>query len=288
MHSDLVIRHSSVGLSCTAYLIEVLLFVLCFRATWTNNKRSYRDKCMLVFLALLFAMNTVWTVDNVVISYCHLSETVRYGLSKTIVVLGCLTMVFNEFLLLWRCFVIWTLAMPTTYKSAMILPIALFITTSLMMVPFVMNKSIYSLEGHSATERPLFNSLHFGLSLMLNIVMTSMIVGRMWMHAHKVKKTLGACYTRPYVTISAMFMESAALYTIDAVLLTAAIALKHPTSDIWLHLSPSIQTIASYLIILRLANNNIWSTCTSAEYDPHLDSIVFAASVDDPQTRTQV
>ncbi|KAK7688166.1 hypothetical protein QCA50_008536 [Cerrena zonata] len=82
----------------------------------------------------------------------------------------------------------------------------------------------------------------------------------MWYYTREGQAVFGNSYGKHYTTISSMFVESAALYAICSILLLATYAIQHPINQIWFGLSPSVQMIANYLIIYRVADGRAWSS----------------------------
>lgn len=85
------------------------------------------------------------------------------------------------------------------------------------------------------------------MSLSLNILLTLMIVGRIWAYQREGKATFGRDFGARYTSISTMFIESAAMYSIVSILFLGTYATGEPTNQIWFGISPSIQV--SYIII---------------------------------------
>ena len=81
----------------------------------------------------------------------------------------------------------------------------------------------------------------FAMSLSLNVILTILIVGRMWFHQRESRKVLGPKYGQHYSFISGMFVESAALYSINSILLLGTYISGNALNQIWLGLAPSVQ-----------------------------------------------
>ena len=89
---------------------------------------------------------------------------------------------------------------------------------------------------------------YFTLSLLLNVILTGMIVYRIWRHHRDMKKAFGGevTYHSPFTSVTTMFVESAALYTMFLIPLLVTFALASPYSQIFLGVSPSVQVRISY------------------------------------------
>ncbi|KAF8513555.1 hypothetical protein BU17DRAFT_53155 [Hysterangium stoloniferum] len=56
------------------------------------------------------------------------------------------------------------------------------------------------------------------LSIVFNVLVSMMICGHLLWHRHTVAKVLGKSHTTLYATLSAMFIESAALYVVVGII----------------------------------------------------------------------
>lgn len=117
---------------------------------------------------------------------------------------------------------------------------------------------------------------YFALSLTLNVLLTIMIGGRIWLHRGTIKNNAHKEEVERYTNITSIFVESAALYAVSNILLLGTFASGNPISQIWLAVTPSIQVrfdlkriscraystrqlISNYLIIYRIAIGSAWS-----------------------------
>ncbi|KAJ7123513.1 hypothetical protein C8R44DRAFT_538714, partial [Mycena epipterygia] len=107
-------------------------------------------------------------------------------------------------------------------------------------------------------------SLHFGivywsLSLSLNIILTGSIVTRIRIVRHRVRKLLGSEHSAQYLSVTAMLIESAALYAIWSLVFLICYARNTPLQNILLPPLGQIEGIAPVLILFRVAQGRAWS-----------------------------
>lgn len=121
---------------------------------------------------------------------------------------------------------------------------------------------------------------YFALSLGLNIFLTLLIVIRMYYYRRHGRSVFGSQYGKHYTSISTMFVESASLYCICAILLLGTYIVQNPINQIWLGLSPSIQIIANNMIIYRVAEGRAWSSdvFTKSDFEVSNTSMAFDTS----------
>lgn len=70
--------------------------------------------------------------------------------------------------------------------------------------------------GFWATETVKIGTAYWSLTISLNVLLTILIVSRLLTQRNKIQLVLGKQHSRMYTSISAMLIESAALYSIWA------------------------------------------------------------------------
>ena len=84
---------------------------------------------------------------------------------------------------------------------------------------------------------------YFAISLSLNIILTVMIAGRIWYYQRSVATAIGGEFAIHYTSITTMFVESAAIYSVTSLLLLITFTMGNPINQIWLGIAPSVQVI---------------------------------------------
>jgi len=95
--------------------------------------------------------------------------------------------------------------------------------------------------GMYASSTSPWSVVYFSISLALNILLTSLIVGRMLAYQRSLNRTFTTVYSRPYKLLAVMFIESAALYAIVSIGQLATIILHHETQQLWTGLANPTQ-----------------------------------------------
>src|ERR1700761_5923108 len=80
---------------------------------------------------------------------------------------------------------------------------------------------------------------YFTLSLSLNLMLTLMIVYRIWSHKRSMRNM--SDHDKAFTSITTMFVESAVLYTIALIPLLATFALNSDYNQVFLAVAPSVQ-----------------------------------------------
>ena len=132
--------------------------------------------------------------------------------------------------------------------------------------------------GFFSSAEGNLNLSSYTISLGMNVILTAMIVGQIFATRSKGRQMFGESYGDHYSSLSAMFVESAALYSLMSIPLLISYGLMHPISQIFLSLNPAAQVssnpnfpylpvidlapkvISNYLIIYRVAQGRAWTT----------------------------
>jgi len=273
------------------YGVQFVLYLACARILWRRKPRSRFTVFLLAYITVLCAMNTIWTatsafglqstyIDNRNFPggpFAYLQ--VEFSQPFNVVSLASYITgnILADALLLWRTHVIWSASLGPSFFS-----LATFIVGfgTLVLLGSLSMAILFAIEtaspnGFFSAKATSFALPFFGLSLGLNIWLTFMIVFRMLYHKRQGREIFGHNYGRHYASISAMFVESAALYAINSILLLATYAPQNPINQIWLGLEPSVQMISSYLIIYRVIEGRAWNSETLNKTGGGLTSIAF-------------
>lgn len=86
-----------------------------------------------------------------------------------------------------------------------------------------------------------YGTSYYVISLSVNILLTILIAARLLMYRRKAMLTLPHGHATHYVTLAAIFVESAALYSIAALTFIVSYALNNPINQIFLCTASSAQ-----------------------------------------------
>ncbi|PIL31163.1 hypothetical protein GSI_05860 [Ganoderma sinense ZZ0214-1] len=157
-----------------------------------------------------------------------------------------------DLLVLWRCWVIWTALNHGLGYVVIALPALMFLA-SIVMGTFWIVKSV---EPGNTLASPLPLQLgfaYFALSLGLNVVLTTLVVARLLAFRRANIAFLPPEHAKQYLSITAVIVESAALYSVFAIMFLITYGLKLPVNLFLLECAQASQPIAVYLIIYRVA-----------------------------------
>jgi len=171
--------------------------------------------------------------------------------------------IFNNFLvdglILWRCCVFWNFNW-----MVITIPIAWFITTTVLSIFTTLQSAVpgASLFTHSVVVIAI---PYWSLSVAFNIVLTLLIVGRLFYMRRSLAQTLGRQHTKTYTSIASMLVESAALYSTVGIVFIAGFGRMANFADAVLPFLGEVMAISPLLIILQVASGrSITDTFTSS------------------------
>ncbi|KAF6755424.1 hypothetical protein DFP72DRAFT_1122027 [Ephemerocybe angulata] len=105
---------------------------------------------------------------------------------------------------------------------------------------------------------------YWSLSIVLNLLITSSIAGRLLKMRSAIRAVLGPKHSSPYTSVLSMIVESAALYTAWALIFMASYAKGDTFQNVVLPALGQVQAIAPLLIIFRVAQGKAWTADTGA------------------------
>ncbi|TFK34960.1 hypothetical protein BDQ12DRAFT_329466 [Crucibulum laeve] len=107
------------------------------------------------------------------------------------------------------------------------------------------------------------------ISLLINLIMTTMIITRLNAHRQRITKTLGPNHSAPYTDIMAMIVESALLtllFLIFVVITFITTKLYTPiNSSLVMQILAQVQILSPLWIIYRVVQKRAWSSRTFEE-----------------------
>lgn len=97
-----------------------------------------------------------------------------------------------------------------------------------------------------------YGTSYYVISLSVNILLTILITVRLVMYRRKISKILPSLDGNHYLSLAAIFVESAALYSIIALAFIISYAVNNPINQIFLSMASSAQvcfvlTLAQYI-----------------------------------------
>ncbi|KAF8812925.1 hypothetical protein BYT27DRAFT_7335314 [Phlegmacium glaucopus] len=266
-------------LSAVAYGINLALFILNVsllrKRTKLDIKQDSRPRqttCLLIYVCVMFILSTLTVASQAKMTQLGFIENRDFPggpaayqelmFSIPISSLGnyCFSLMnwFSDSLLLWRCSVI--------YKSSRTSIWLVMAIPGLMLLASFITGIIYldriSRPSSSPWANTNFTLIYGIISLSLNIVLTLMIVIRLYLHRRNITKLLGRRHAAHYTSIISILIESAAVLDVMVIFFLIPFAMGNPIANIPLSSMVQVQATASYMIIFRVAQGTAWTSRT--------------------------
>jgi hypothetical protein len=86
-----------------------------------------------------------------------------------------------------------------------------------------------------------YGTSYYAISLSANIILTLLIIGRLVSYRRTLIQSLPAESANHYISLAAVIIESAALYSVFAILFLITYAVNNPTNQVWLAVASACQ-----------------------------------------------
>ncbi|KAF7338957.1 hypothetical protein MVEN_01971900 [Mycena venus] len=266
----------------TGYGIQLLLYTNCALFLWKRRKHGWLPSVLLIYMTAMLLIESLFiavqarTVQMIYIDnrnfpggpwqFFLLTQfaAVNVIFDATLFVLTFL----SDLLVLWRCWVIWAASGQTKLAwSVLIPPIIILVASCVMGTMWTIESTKPGLSFYSTLPWK-YGTSYYALSLSANIILTLLIIGRLIAYRRTLLQSLPADLAKHYISLATVIIESAALYSIFAILFLATYAVGNPTAQIWLGVASSCQQIANLLIIYRLVEGSAWQQDTLVSTKP--------------------
>lgn len=109
-----------------------------------------------------------------------------------------------------------------------------------------------------STEPLALGTSYYTISLAVNILLTTLIIARLFMHRRQVLQSLPEEYGRYYVSLASIFVESAALYSVFAIVFLIMYATGSPATHILLAIAGASHVRCYYFVFTYLVDERVW------------------------------
>ncbi|KAK7689592.1 hypothetical protein QCA50_007384 [Cerrena zonata] len=256
--------------------LQLIVYCISFQALWNRKMQTPFIFFLLGFITVLAALNCAFTGVNAFGlqqayidmrnypggPWVYLQDSSSGWINIVSEVTFYMSNIMCDAMLLWRCRIVWLACIGHKSIYYMIIPF-LMLLASIALAILSIDVLANPTAGFFSVIEGNINLSSYTLSLGLNVILTVMIVGRMWLTLARGRKLFGKAYGEDYRLT--MFVESAGLYSMNCIGLLISYGLNHPISQIFLSLNPATQVIANYLIIIRVAQGRAWTSTTASK-----------------------
>ncbi|KAJ7582188.1 hypothetical protein C8J56DRAFT_1005964 [Mycena floridula] len=266
---------AGVCMGAVAYGIHLVLFFQCFQLLYRDRKAANRMYLM-IYIVTIFTLGTIGNAMDIKVAEMSLIDyrdfpgstglrIVAVDFATPSVIGNSVYIVsswFQDALLIYR---FWIIFNRKRWLTA--IPILLFLTS--MVLSSILIAQLCT-PGNTIWSR-ISVSLgipYWSISLAMNITLTCLIASRLLLMRARMSKILSddstiATNRSPYLSVSAMMIESALLYSVNGLIFLVCYAINSPVQDLALPVLGQTQSIAPLLIIFRVARGRAWSSKTA-------------------------
>ncbi|KAF8209506.1 hypothetical protein K438DRAFT_1711790 [Mycena galopus ATCC 62051] len=257
------------------YGVHLTLFCQCVPALCAR-KSGRHNRELLIFVFILFALGNIGNATTIVFVQKSFIDDrdypggpgayfVEQSTNWSAIVSNAAYIVntwFQDGFLLYRFWIIWS-----RNYYIVVVPALAFLTS--MILSAVLIAELCQPGGSFWTDISMKLAIpYWAISISMTVILTALIAGRLLFMRYRLDKLLGGRTSTPYVTIIAMLVESAALYSINGIIFLVSYGVNSPSQNLWMPLLGQTQSIAPLLIILRVAQGRAWSDGTTDQLTP--------------------
>ncbi|KAJ7793422.1 hypothetical protein B0H14DRAFT_149075 [Mycena olivaceomarginata] len=269
------------------YGVHLTLFCQCVPALCARKSRR-RNRVLLIFVFILFALGTIGSGTSYLFAQKSFIDDrdypggpgayfVEQSTDWSAVVTNSVYIVntwFQDGILLYRFWAIWS-----RNYYIVVVPALAFLTSMILSAILIAELCQPGNSFWTAISMKLAIP-YWAISISMTVILTTLIAGRLLFMRYRLDKLVGAHTSTPYVTMTTMLVESAAIYSINGLMFLVSYGVNSPSQNLWFMVLGQTQSIAPLLIILRVAQGQAWSGGTADQ----LTSIQFGRRI--PATRT--
>jgi len=207
-----------------------------------STNAIYGEQAWITFRDVVPGGPPAWIVANFSVWYQTLSTSSVAGL-----------VFMSDAFLMYRFYIIWgsrliLVVFPILmYLGGLALAILQIYTSALPGALFFSRKAIN------------FGLPYYTISIALNVILTSGIVGRVIYFERRLSSTLQSESMRVYTGVASILIESAALYSIIGTMMLIPYGLNAPTAVAFAQVWEKLAAIAPQLILMRVSAGTAWS-----------------------------
>jgi len=260
-------------ISGMGYGIQLVLYISCAMHLFLQRKNRKNSLYILAFITLLIITQTILcavqarTVQVMYVDnrnypggpWAYFLATQEQAIN--VMFYACLFIItfLSDLLVLWRCWVIWT----ASGKLGAYLIISF---PSLMLAGSFVLGTLWTLESSQPglslySKLPMaYGTSYYAVSLSINIILTILIILRLYLYRRDLVQKLPPEFAKHYISLAAIIIESAAVYSVFAIIFLITYAVNNPTNQVFLGFASLTQQISSYLIIYRVADGRAFAS----------------------------
>jgi len=175
-----------------------------------------------------------------------------------------LNLFLSDMVMIYRCYMVWNFR-----KTVIILPVLTWLASGATNA-FVVFLNTQDEVAYNTGF--MWGTVSLTLSLATNLIVTTLIVFRIWRLRSELAATLGWQHAKTYTSIIAMIVESAALYAVVMLVFIITWATNSPAQGLLLYTASQVSSIAPMLVIVRVGLGRSTTEYTTAQASSGVNS----------------
>ncbi|KAJ6590060.1 hypothetical protein DFH09DRAFT_1140782 [Mycena vulgaris] len=239
----------------TGYGVQLVLFASCALFLWKRRKNGRQHMLLLAYMTWMLLLKTLFvavqarTVQMIYIDnrnyplgpWQFFLDTQSAAVNVIFYATLFLLTFFSDLLVLWRCWVIWCASGKRSVAWAVIaFPSVILLGSFVMGTLWTLQSSQPHLSMYSKLPMA-YGTAYYTLSLGANVLLTLLIIGRIAAYRRRLLAHFPRELATHYISLGTVVVESAALYSVFALLFLVTYALDNPTTQIWLGVTSASQ-----------------------------------------------
>ncbi|KAK2462322.1 hypothetical protein APHAL10511_005628 [Amanita phalloides] len=256
------------------YGVQLVLYIICVSCLWKKLKSRGRIIfCHLAYITVLillqssFVASYIRTVEDMYVNnryypggpMAYFFATQNLAEDVVFIVSLFFATFLSDLLMFWRCWVIWRSSENVISHVVVFFPVLSIISSLALGTVWTTQSSQRGLSMFS--KGPIaFGTAYYVVSLSINVFVTALIILRLLLHRRAILNLLPTACTSQYLSLTAIIIESALLYSVFALIFIITYAINNPINQVFLSICTTCQQIAGHLIIVRVAQGRAWNS----------------------------
>lgn len=255
-------------IGAVAYGVHATLFFITLRLLWARQRTTWKDYSWIAYVVVLFTVSSIGNATQMKFTQMIYIDNRNYpggpaayyiegSTAFMAVFCNCIYIAntwLQDGLLLYRFWIIFG----GSYLAISLPALVYVCSIALDCVVIVMlSRPGMTLWSHISVQ--LFTA-YWAISIAFNILLTVGIVALLIVTRRRVGKHVIS--STPYLSVSAILIESAVLYSACGIAFIVAYGVNSPVQNLILPTLAQVQSIAPLLIIMRVAQGRAWSPTT--------------------------
>ncbi|TFK42260.1 hypothetical protein BDQ12DRAFT_677901 [Crucibulum laeve] len=267
--NGIILEAVTYGLVSALFLLSWQIFLVNIRSKKTRSREHIALSC---YITVMFILSTTIIVSDAVGMRRLMQAIFRndstmdalslnppfFGLSQIAEPCFVLANWGADGLLIWRCLVIYR-----SYSGTPRWVVAISCILALLSIGTGIFAVVQDIVSIISVAKSVW--IYCIISLLINLVITTMIITKLNAYRHRITKMLGSNHGTLYTNIMAMIIESALLTLLSLIFVIASFFISPLSPTLLMQILAQVQVLSPLWIIYRVAKKRAWGHNTLEE-----------------------